>query len=117
LEEALGGGNTRVRKGNMTSPSPATDGRTVWIMTGTGLLKALRFQGNELWSRDVQQEYGKFGQNWGYGSSPLLYGDSLYVQVLHGMRTKDASYILRVDAKTGKTLCASSVYASDPGIA
>jgi len=103
-KKSMGGGNARFRKGNSTSPSPVTDGKTVWVMTGTGILKALDFKGNELWSRDIQQEYGKFGQNWGYGSSPLLYEDSLYVQVLHGMRTKDPSYILRIDAKTGKTL-------------
>ena len=62
-----------------------------------------------MWARDIQkdygqQEYGPFGQNWGYGSSPLLYEDSLYVEVLHGMHTKDPSFILRIDNKTGKTL-------------
>jgi len=46
----------------------------------------------------------KFGLNWGYASSPLLHGDSLYVQVLHGMKTDEPSYILRIDKKTGKTL-------------
>jgi outer membrane protein assembly factor BamB len=100
----LGGGNRQVRKGNMISNSPVTDGKTVWVLTGTGILKALDFKGNELWGRDIQQDYGRFGQNWGYGSSALLYEDSLYVQVLQGMRTKDPSYILRIDSKTGKTL-------------
>jgi outer membrane protein assembly factor BamB len=42
--------------------------------------------------------------NWGYGSSPLLYEDSLYVQVLHGMRTDDPSYLLRINKKTGETI-------------
>ena len=35
--------------------------------------------------RDIQKEYGRFGLNCGYASSPLLYEDALYVQVLHGM--------------------------------
>jgi len=35
------------------------------------------FNGNELWMRDIQKDYGKFGLMWGYASSPLLYGDSL----------------------------------------
>ncbi len=100
----IGAGNRQERKGNMISNSPVTDGKTVWVLTGTGMLKAFDFKGNELWSRDIQKDYGRFGQNWGYGSSPLLYEDSLYVQVLHGMRTQDPSYILRIDAKTGKTL-------------
>lgn len=36
----LGGGNVRARKQNMSSPSPVTDGRRVWVMTGTGVVKA-----------------------------------------------------------------------------
>jgi outer membrane protein assembly factor BamB len=100
----LGGGNHQERKQNMSSPSPVTDGKRVWVMTGTGILKAFDFDGKELWNRDIQKDYGRFGLNWGYGSSPLLVGDALYVQVLHGMRTDDPSYVLRIDAATGKTL-------------
>ena len=99
----LGGGNNQQRKQNMSTPSPVTDGATVWVMTGTGILKAFDFGGTELWMRDIQKDYGRFGLNHGYGSSPLLHGDALYVQVLHGMRTDDPSYILRIDKKTGKT--------------
>jgi outer membrane protein assembly factor BamB len=100
----LGGGNVKMRKHNMSSPSPVTDGRTVWVMTGTGVLKAFDFAGRELWSRDVQKDYGQFGLNWGYASSPLLHDGSLFVQVLHGMNTDDPSYLLRVDGRTGRTL-------------
>jgi outer membrane protein assembly factor BamB len=100
----LGGGNVKMRKQNMSSPSPVTDGRNVWVMTGTGILKAFDFKGKELWSRDIQKDYGAFGLNWGYASSPLLLDDSLYIQVLHGMKTDDASYVMRIDKKTGKTL-------------
>jgi hypothetical protein len=71
-------------KQQMSSPSPVTDGRSVWVMTGTGVLKAFDFEGKELWSRNIQQEYGRFGLQWGYASSPLLHEDALYVQVLHG---------------------------------
>ncbi|MGE5359119.1 MAG: PQQ-binding-like beta-propeller repeat protein, partial [Bacteroidales bacterium] len=39
----LGAGNVKVRKQNMSSPSPTTDGKTVWVMTGTGVLKAFDF--------------------------------------------------------------------------
>ena len=99
----LGGGNTMMRKQNMSSPSPVTDGRTVYVMTGTGILKAFDFGGRELWSRDIQKDYGRFGLNWGYASSPLLVGDALFVQVLHGMKTDDPSYLLRLDTDTGKT--------------
>jgi outer membrane protein assembly factor BamB len=103
-KQMLGGGNTMMRKQNMSSPSPVTDGRHVWVITGTGILKAFDFKGKEIWGRDIQKDYGRFGLNWGYASSPLLYEDSLYVQVLHGMRTDDPSYVLRIDKRTGKTI-------------
>jgi len=97
----LGGGDLKERKQNMSSPSPVTDGKNVWVMTGTGILKGFDFAGNERWGRDIQKDYGRFGLNWGYASSPVLWEDSLYVQVLHGMRTKDPSYLLRIDKTTG----------------
>ena len=88
----------------MSSPSPVTDGRNVWVVTGTGILKAFDFSGTELWARDIQKDYGRFGLNYGYASSPLLHEDSLYLQVLHGMKTDDPSYVLRIDKATGKTV-------------
>jgi len=99
----LGSGNAKVRKQNMSSPSPVTDGKLVWVMTGTGVLKAFDFDGQQLWTRDIQQDYGRFGLNWGYASSPLLHKGVLYVEVLHGMKTDDPSYVLAIDATTGKT--------------
>ncbi len=103
-KQRFGGGNLKMRKHNMSSPSPVTDGRTVWSMTGTGVLKAFDFSGKEVWSRDIQKDYGAFGLQWGYASSPLLHEDSLYVQVLHGMKTDEPSYVLRVNKATGKTV-------------
>jgi outer membrane protein assembly factor BamB len=100
----LGIGNHREMKQNMSSPSPVTDGSFVWVMTGTGVLKAFDFAGKEIWMRSLQQEYGRFGLQWGYASSPLLFEDALFVQVLHGMHTDDPSYLLRIDKMTGKTV-------------
>jgi len=99
----LGSGNAKVRKQNMSSPSPVTDGTGVWVMTGTGVLKAFDFSGKELWARDLQQDYGRFGLNWGYASSPLLRKGMLFVEVLHGMKTDDPSYVMAIETATGKT--------------
>jgi outer membrane protein assembly factor BamB len=99
----LSGGDEKRRKQNMSSPSPVTDGKTVWVMTGTGILKSFDFSGKELWVRDIQKDYGQFGLNHGYASSPFLYDGDLIVQVLHGMLTDDPSYVLRIDGKSGKT--------------
>lgn len=92
------------RKGNMSSPSPVTDGESVWVMTGTGVLTGFDFSGERLWRRDLQADYGAFGILHGYSSSPLLYEGVLYVQVLHGFHTDDPSYVLAIDRMTGKTI-------------
>ena len=97
-------GDRKQQKQNMSSPSPVTDGRHVWIMTGTGILKGFDFAGTEIWARDIQKDYGPFGLNWGYASSPLLHEEALYVQVLHGMKTDDPSYVMRLDKMTGETV-------------
>ncbi|MCA9743225.1 PQQ-binding-like beta-propeller repeat protein, partial [candidate division KSB1 bacterium] len=57
-----------------------------------------------LWQRNLQDDYGQFGLNWGYASSPLLHDGKLIVQVLHGMHTDDPSYIVAFDAQTGAEL-------------
>lgn len=100
----IGPGNRIQRKQNLSSPSPVTDGSHVWWMTGTGILSCFEFSGKLIWQRDIQKDYGRFGLNHGYASSPLLHGDRLYVQVLHGMHTDDPSYVFSVDKRTGKTL-------------
>ena len=102
-ERELGGGNQRMQKQNMSSPSPVTDGERVVVATGTGLVESFDLEGGEQWGRDLQADYGAFGLNWGYASSPLLDGDVVYVQVLHGMKTDDPSYVLCLEAGTGAT--------------
>jgi outer membrane protein assembly factor BamB len=90
------------RKHNMSSPSPVVGDGRVFAMTGNGVLKGFTIDGKELWTRDLQKDYGKFGLQWGYGSSPLLEGDTLYVQVLHGSHTQEPSYLLGLEPRTGK---------------
>jgi outer membrane protein assembly factor BamB len=97
-------GNKLFRKQNSASPSPITDGQHVWIMTGNGKFACFSMDGKEVWKRDIQADYGRFGLNHGYASTPLLHGDWLFVQVLHGMHTHDPSYVFAVDKNTGKTI-------------
>jgi outer membrane protein assembly factor BamB len=101
-ERVIGEGNRTYRKQNLASPSPITDGHLVWTMTGSGSLTCHNFNGKQIWSRNIQSDFGAFGLNHGYASTPLLYGDTLYLQVLHGMRTDAASYVVAVDKRTGK---------------
>lgn len=97
-------GNRLFRKQNSASPSPITDGKHVWIMTGNGKFACFTMEGKPVWQRDIQADYGTFGLNHGYASTPLLHKGKLYVQVLHGMKTDDPSYVFAVDPLTGKTL-------------
>jgi len=98
----LGDGNRLYRKHNDTSPSPVTDGTHVWVVTGTGQVSALTLDGRLVWTRNLQEDYGSFGLNFGYASSPLLYDGKLILEVLHGMRTDDPSYIVALNALTGE---------------
>jgi outer membrane protein assembly factor BamB len=97
-------GNRLYRKQNSASPSPITDGEHVWIITGNGKLTCFTVGGEQVWKRDIQADYGAFGLNHGYASTPLLYEGKLYAQVLHGMKTDDPSYVLAADKNTGKTI-------------
>ena len=91
-------------KHNPSTPSPATDGRGVYVLTAYGSLRGFDFAGRETWARDLRQDYGPFGLNFGYASSPVLYEDSIYVQVLRATPANDPPYVLRIDKATGKTL-------------
>lgn len=98
----LDSGNRVYNKQNSSSPSPVTDGKHVWSMTGNGVLTAFDMDGKEIWKRKLQDDYGRFGLNWGYGSSPLLFEGKLIVEVLHGNNTDDPSYLVAIDGATGK---------------
>ena len=100
-ERELDSGNKLSRKQNDSSPSPVTDGNHVWAVTGTGAVVAFDMDGKKIWQRNLQDDYGTLGHMFGYGSSPLYCEGMLIVQVLHGYRTDDPSYLVAFDALTG----------------
>jgi len=100
----LASGNVHYAKHNMSSPSPITDGSMVWALTGTGILTGLDLDGKQVWQVDLQKAYVKFGLNWGYGSSPLLWDGMLIVPILHGWDNTGPSYLIAFDPKTGKEI-------------
>ena len=69
-------------------------------MFGTGDLAALDKQGKIGWQRNLVTEYGKYNFNHGYGSSPILQNDRLFVVCMH----QGPSYVLAVDINTGKNI-------------
>ncbi|NIA12955.1 MAG: PQQ-binding-like beta-propeller repeat protein [Nitrospiraceae bacterium] len=100
-ERELDDGNKLSRKQNDSSPSPVTDGRHVWVLTGTGAVAAFDMKGEQIWEKNLQEAYGPFGQMFGFASSPLLYDGKLIIQVLHGYNTDAPSYLVAFDALTG----------------
>lgn len=114
-EKQVAVGDREQGRNNMASPSPVTDGRHVFAMFATGDLVAFDFKGNTVWSRNLAKDFGKFAIMWIYGSSPVLHDGRLYLQVLQrddpsdyahaqdGKPTRE-SYVLALDARTGKDL-------------
>ncbi len=108
----VGFGRTAARN-NMASPSAVTDGKRIFFLFGQGLLTAFSVDGQPLWSRDLEKEYGGFTQKFGYSSSPLLHDGKLYIPMLHRSPSRkpaspgdipDDSWLLAVNADTGQTV-------------
>lgn len=97
---------------NMASPSPVTDGKSVFFLYGDGTLLGFDFDGKELWSRSIEKEYGNLALQFGYSNSPVLYDGKLYITVIRRdkpYREPPAdgpldSFIAALDPATGKTL-------------
>ena len=103
----MGEGFTNKMGNTGASPSPITDGKTVWFYYGSGRLAATDLSGKVLWQRNIQEDHGEFEILWAYASSPLLYEGRLYIPVLHADHRKadrDISYLLCVDPATGKDI-------------
>ncbi len=96
----LGGGNRQVRgdEGNSASASPSTDGRRVWAFTGSGDLACFEADGKEVWRANLQERHGKYEIQFGMTSTPILHGESLYLQCIHS----GEPYLLALDKLTGK---------------
>ena len=113
-QREVGKGFRQDDRSTFAGPSPATDGERVIFFFGTGDLAAFDFQGNVLWSRQIQKEYGSFAFMWTFSTSPLLFQGKLYLQVLQRDTSYDngrgkpdggnESYLLALNPATGQEL-------------
>jgi outer membrane protein assembly factor BamB len=78
------------------SPTPVTDGRYVYVYFGSAGLIAFDFSGNVAWEKRL----GPFPSDWGSASSPVLFGNTLLLNV----DTDGDDFLLAVDKITGKTI-------------
>jgi len=76
------------------SASPVTDGERVIVSHGSAGLFCYDLSGEELWRRDL----GEFRHIWGNANTPVISGDSCYINCGPGVRTQ----LLCLDKKTGK---------------
>jgi outer membrane protein assembly factor BamB len=84
-------------KHNLATPSPVSDGSNVYAWFGTGQVVALDRNGKLVWQRNLADN-GAFDIQWGSGSSPVVFRDTLIL--LCDQPAK--SYLLAVDTATGK---------------
>jgi outer membrane protein assembly factor BamB len=96
----LGGAGRKARfdEGNGASASPSTDGKHVFFFVGTGELAAFDLAGKEAWRFNTQDRYGRFRIQFGMHTTPVLYRDRLYFQLIHS----GGGWVVCVDKATGK---------------
>ncbi len=85
---------------NLATPSCVTDGEHVYAWFGTGQLFCYDLDGNEVWKRNIAEEYSPFKLLWAHGSSPALHDEFLYLLCDHD----PDSYLLALDKNTGEEL-------------
>lgn len=95
-------------KNSYATPTPVTDGKTVYAVFGVGGFAALDFDGNVRWTNTDLDFYSHHGM----GTSPILYGNLLLLAVNPSNREEpkklgwqqawDKSYLLALDKATGK---------------
>jgi hypothetical protein len=105
-KQKVSSGNRNVRndEGNYASPSPSTDGKHVWAFMGTGDLACFDMEGKPVWAFNVEDRYGKLEIQFGMTSTPVLDGEKLYLQLIHGSRrgSGQKAVVFAVDKHTGK---------------
>lgn len=106
-------GYRRDDRSDFASNSPATDGEVVVFFYGNGLLLAFDFEGNELWKRNIEEDFGRLAYGWTPSTSPLIHDGQLILQILQrdvpvrGNGEPDRvneSYLLAMNPKTGEKL-------------
>jgi outer membrane protein assembly factor BamB len=101
----------KVRRNTLASSSPVTDGKAVYFTFATGDIIACNYDGSEVWTRNLEDDLGPIGQQFGYSSSPFLLDGRLYYALLHGQWhtgnsqssfTDKDSLLLCLDAANGE---------------
>jgi outer membrane protein assembly factor BamB len=92
---------------SVASPSPVTDGKTVVAHFGNGALAAYDYDGNQLWKRNLQDDYGTYTCWYGHANSPVLFKNQVISVCLQDsiadLQDKPVeSYLVSHDLLSGK---------------
>lgn len=91
-------------KASYANSTPATDGKRIVALFGSEGLFAYDLDGNLLWKKDLgRMDVGAYdlpSYEWGSASSPIIWNDTVYLQV----DTQADSFVTAIDARTGKTI-------------
>lgn len=100
---------------NYAGETPVTDGERVYVYFGMIGLFTYDLEGNLLWQKDL----GAYEtlNNWGTGSSPLVYNHKLYLQVdsegqsfLVALDPSNGNELWRVNREEGTTYCTPVIW-------
>jgi len=86
------------QKASGANPSPVADDEHVFVYFKSGDLACLDWDGNILWQRNLQQEFGEDTLWWDLGTSPILTSKHVVVACMHS----GPSYLAAFDPKTGE---------------
>lgn len=84
-----------LRDHGYATSTPASDGRRIYVFYGKSGVLAFDMAGQEVWKTDVGN--GSAKNNWGSGSSPVLFGDMVIVNA-----AAESKSVIALDKKTGK---------------
>jgi outer membrane protein assembly factor BamB len=80
----------------------------VWVFFSTGVLACYDIDGNPVWKFDVGDRFGALDIQFGMTSTPVLDGDYLYLQLIHGpmVRSNDerTGKVIKLNKETGETV-------------
>jgi outer membrane protein assembly factor BamB len=83
-------------RGGYTAPTPASDGRHVFVIFGSAVVAAVDMRGKLAWKREIAPHF--FDVAW--GASPVIYKDTVLV-LCDQLREKKSSTLLALDAASG----------------
>jgi outer membrane protein assembly factor BamB len=80
------------------NPSPATDGKAVFVNFKSGTLAAVELDGSTRWKTNLVERYGPDTLFWDHGTSPVLTRDCVVLARMH----HGESWLAAFDKQTGE---------------